>query len=180
MIGTELEKFGVAVGAPDEPLRPVTYVEHVLPVLEGLVQEFGWAPGPDRGTAGEIIELRRDGASITLEPGGQLELSGAPKRNVHETCAEFTEHYRELHAISQRLGLTWFAAGHHPWATREEISWMPKGRYEVMRGYLPRRGGLALDMMLRTCTVQANLDYTSEQQAGQRLRLMSAIAPIVA
>src|SRR5690606_15563213 len=71
-------------------------------------------------------------------------------------------------------------AGHHPWATREEISWMPKGRYEVMRGYLPRRGGLALDMMLRTCTVQANLDYTSEQQAGQRLRLMSAIAPIVA
>src|SRR5690606_28248472 len=120
MIGTELEKFGVAVGAPDDPLRPVEHGEHVLPVLEGLGQEFGWPPGPDRGTAGEIIELRRDGASITLEPGGQLELSGAPKRNVHETCAEFTEHYRELHAISQRLGLTWFAAGHHPWATREE------------------------------------------------------------
>jgi len=179
LVGTELEKFGAAIGSASEPPRPVTYRDHVLPVLQALMSEFGWEPGPNRGEAGELVELRRNGASITLEPGGQLELSGAPKRNVHETCAEFTEHYEELHAVSQPLQLAWFSAGHHPWATREEISWMPKGRYRVMGAYLPTRGKLALDMMLRTCTVQANFDFASEAQCGVRLRLLSAVAPIV-
>jgi glutamate--cysteine ligase len=148
-------------------------------VLEALVRDHGWEAGPDRGPSAEMIELRRGAASITLEPGGQLELSGAPLTNVHETCAEFTQHYQELDAVSRPLGLAWLAVGHHPFATREEIQWMPKGRYAIMRDYLPRRGSLGLDMMLRTCTVQANFDYTSERQCGERVRLASAMAPVI-
>ena len=180
LIGTELEKFGVAVDDIGLPLAPVRHGDHIVPVFEGLISRHGWAVGSDRGPDGEIIELVRDGASITLEPGGQLELSGKPLHNVHETCAEFTQHYEELHDVSEPLGLAWFAAGFHPWATRDDIAWMPKGRYRIMRAYLPTRGSLALDMMLRTCTVQANFDYASERQCGERLRVASAIAPVVA
>lgn len=180
LIGTELEKFGVVSAGPDRPLLPVRHDAHIVPVLRALVEQHGWTPGPDRGPNAEIVELIRDGASITLEPGGQLELSGKPLPNVHETCAEFTQHYQELHGVSEPLRLTWFAAGYHPWAKRDEINWMPKGRYRVMREYLPNRGSRALDMMLRTCTVQANFDYASERQCGERLRVSSAIAPVVA
>lgn len=179
MVGTELEKFGARVPEHAGSLEPISY-EDIQKVLDGLCSEFGWAPGPDRGTGGEIIELRRDGASITLEPGGQFELSGKPLHTIHETCAEFTQHYRELHAVSVPLRLTWFTAGFHPWATREEIRWMPKGRYAVMRQFLPTRGGRGLDMMLRTCTVQANFDYTDEAQCGRRMRVANAIAPVLA
>jgi glutamate--cysteine ligase len=179
LIGTELEKFGVVVADPGQPLLPVRHA-HIEQVLSAMIERHGWHVGSDRGTDGEIIELVRDGASITLEPGGQLELSGKPLPDVHATCAEFTQHFTELHEVSVPLGLTWLTAGFHPWATREEIHWMPKGRYGVMRRYLPTRGGLALDMMLRTCTVQANFDYTSERQCGERLRVASAMAPVVA
>lgn len=179
LIGTELERFGLARDDDAGAYMPVRYAPHVQGVLEALVRDHGWQPGPDRGTDGEVVELRRDGASITLEPGGQLELSGAPLKNVHETCAEFSAHHDELDAVSRPLGLTWMAVGHHPFATREQIHWMPKGRYAVMRNYLPTKGSMALDMMLRTCTVQANFDYASEAQAGDRLRRASALAPIV-
>ena len=179
LIGTELEKFGLARDEQAGAYMPVRYEPHVRSVLDGLVEQFGWGLGTDKGSGGEVVELRRDGASITLEPGGQLELSGAPLRNVHETCAEFSQHYDELHAVSEPLGLTWMAVGHHPFATRDQINWMPKGRYAVMRAYLPTKGSMALDMMLRTCTVQANFDNTSEANAGRRLRRASALAPIV-
>ncbi|MEM7151901.1 MAG: glutamate-cysteine ligase family protein [Myxococcota bacterium] len=179
LIGTELEKLGVYMPPDGGPPQPVNYEEHVLPTLRALHKDFGWEAGKDRGTSGEIVELVRDGASITLEPGGQLELSGAPLTNVHETCAEFSHHYDELHSVSQSLSLAWMAIGHHPFATRDEINWMPKGRYRVMRSYLPTRGGRALDMMLRTCTVQANLDYASEVQCGERFRLANAMAPVL-
>ncbi len=180
LVGTELEKFGVVLAPADRPLRPVEYHAHILPVLEALCAEHGWSRGSDKGERGELVDLHRDGASITLEPGGQLELSGKPLPDVHATCAEFSQHHRELDDVSGALGLTWFACGFHPWATRAEIDWMPKGRYRVMRQYLPTRGAKALDMMLRTCTIQANFDYTGEAQAGQRLRVASAIAPFVA
>lgn len=178
MVGTELEKFGVRVPTDDGPLLPVDYGD-IAAVLAALVAEHGWQPGDDRGVGGEMIELRKNGASITLEPGGQFELSGKPLATIHQTCAEFTEHYRELHAVSLPLGLSWFTAGFHPWATRAQINWMPKGRYRVMREYLPTRGGRGLDMMLRTCTVQANFDYASERQCGERLALANAIAPVL-
>jgi glutamate--cysteine ligase len=179
LIGTELEKFGVAHPEGDGLPTAVGYAEHVRRVLEGLVDHHGWAPGHDRGLHGEIVELQRDGASITLEPGGQLELSGKPLHNVHETCAEFTQHYRELHAVSEPLRISWMTVGHHPWATREDVHWMPKGRYAVMRAYLPTRGGRALDMMLRTSTVQANFDYASEAQCRRRLRLAALLSPVL-
>ncbi|MCA9653791.1 MAG: glutamate--cysteine ligase [Myxococcales bacterium] len=179
LIGTELEKAGAYVPPDGGPPVPVSYEEHVLPVLQSMMDRFGWTPGADRGISGEIIELVRDGASITLEPGGQLELSGAPLHNVHQTCAEFSQHYDELHEVSLPLSLAWMAAGHHPWATRDEINWMPKGRYRVMRGYLPTRGGRALDMMLRTCTVQANFDYASEAQCRERFRIANAMVPVL-
>lgn len=179
LIGTELERFGLARDDEAGAYMPVRYAPHVKGVLDGLMRDHGWEPGSDRGIDGEIVELRRDGASITLEPGGQFELSGAPLTNVHETCAEFSQHYKELDAVSKPLGVTWLAIGHHPFATREQIHWMPKGRYAVMRDYLPQKGSMALDMMLRTCTVQANFDYASEAQAGERLRRASALAPIV-
>lgn len=177
-VGTEQEKFGVALspkGAPDE-VSPVDFHRHITPVLEAFVSEFGWRPASDRGIAGEIIALERDGASITLEPGGQFELSGAPLPHIHATCAEFTTHYHELHSVSQRLGLAWLAAGFHPFATRDEIQRVPKGRYAQMREYLPTRGSRGLDMMFRTCTVQANFDYSSERQAGERLRMAMGIS----
>ncbi len=180
LIGTELEKAGVFLPPEGGAPQPVSYQEHVLPTLRAMMDRFGWAVGSDRGVDGEIIELVRDGASITLEPGGQLELSGAPLHNVHETCAEFSQHYDELHEISKPLSLAWMAVGHHPWATRDEIHWMPKGRYRVMRSYLPTAGSRGLDMMLRTCTVQANFDYASEANCAARFRLANAMAPVLA
>lgn len=175
LIGTEQEKFGVVVGEAGLP-RPANWDEHVRPLLEALRDRFGWKPGKDKGTGGEMVALERDGASITLEPGGQVELSGAPLSTVHQTCDEFTTHYRELHAVAEPLGLAYIATGFHPFATRDEINWMPKGRYVVMRNYLPTKGKLALDMMTRTCTVQANFDYASEAEARFRLRVAMALA----
>lgn len=178
LIGTEQEKFGIVRDAQGVP-APVRYREHVLPTLEAMIERFGWQPAKDRGIAGELIALERDGASITLEPGGQFELSGKPLPTVHHTCAEFSQHYEELHAIAEPMGVAWLACGFHPFATREEIDWMPKGRYRIMREYLPTRGAMALDMMLRTCTVQANFDYTDEAQCGRRFRLMLGVSSLV-
>jgi glutamate--cysteine ligase len=177
LVGTEQEKFCVFVG--DGRPVPARYTDHVRPVLEALVERFGWSPGRDRGKDGELVALARDGASITLEPGGQLELSGAPVPTVHATCAEFTRHAEELQAVGESLGISFLCCGFHPFATHAEIDWMPKGRYAVMREYLPTRGRRALDMMVRTCTVQANLDYADEAECGRRLRLLTGISALL-
>jgi glutamate--cysteine ligase len=176
-IGTEQEKFGIALDG--DRLSPIDYPNHVKPLLEAMIERFGWKEGDDRGVNGEIVMLQRDGASITLEPGGQFELSGAPLPTVHHTCAEFTQHYEELHSIAKPMGIAFLAAGFHPFATLDEINWMPKGRYEVMRNYLPTRGERALDMMSRTCTVQANFDYSDEAECGRRLKTALAVSPIL-
>jgi glutamate--cysteine ligase len=176
-IGTEQEKFGLVFDG--DRLVPLNYEDHIAPIFQGLMDRFGWEVGEDRGTNGEVVMLSREGASITLEPGGQLELSGAPLPTVHHTCAEFTQHYNELHSVSEPLGIAFIATGFHPFATRDEINWMPKGRYEVMRRYLPTKGDRALDMMSRTCTVQANFDYSDEAECGRRLRTALAISPIL-
>ena len=173
-VGTEHEKFGVVLD--DRGVRPVEYRAHVLAVMSTFMERFGWRPSPERGDDGALIALERDGASITLEPGGQFELSGKPLANVHQTCQEFTQHQRELHEASVELGLAWFAAGFHPFATRDEVNWMPKPRYAVMRAFLPTRGQRGLDMMLRTCTVQANFDYASEVQCGRRFRVALGVS----
>ena len=116
LIGTEQEKFGCFVNEQGI-LTPVRYRDHVLPTLEALRDRFGWERGPDKGTDGELVMLVRDGASITLEPGGQFELSGKPLPTVHHTCAEFSQHYEELHSIAEPMGVAWIACGFHPFAT---------------------------------------------------------------
>jgi glutamate--cysteine ligase len=177
LIGTEQEKFTLARAEDGTPI-PGRWQDHVRPTLERLMTQHGWSPAEDRGTSGEIVALVRDRASITLEPGGQLELSGAPLPTLHQTCAELSTHRRELDEVGEALGVTFLAAGFHPFATREEIDWMPKGRYRVMRDYLPTRGARALDMMLRTSTIQANYDFDDEATCMSRFRVAMATSAL--
>jgi glutamate--cysteine ligase len=174
-IGPEMEKFGVFA----DTRRPVPYHgrRSILAVLEELSREHGFA-GEREHEGGPIIALARGGESVTLEPGGQLELSGKMSETIHQVCAEFRAHLREIGPISRAMGVRWLGLGFHPFARREDFEWVPKQRYAVMREYLPTRGGHALDMMLRTCTVQANFDYASEGDAMRKMRVSLALAPL--
>ncbi|WP_395790316.1 glutamate--cysteine ligase [Aquimonas sp.] len=171
-IGTEHEKFGFRLS----DLRPPTYEgpQGIRAVLEALAQ-FGWTPVIE---GGHLIALKKDGASVTLEPAGQLELSGAPLENLHQTCRETAGHLGELKIVSDRLGVGFFGMGFQPKWRRDEMPWMPKGRYKIMREYMPKVGGLGLDMMTRTCTVQVNLDYASEADMVKKFRVSLALQPI--
>ncbi len=171
-IGTEHEKFGFRLA----DLRPPTYEgpQGIRAVLEGLAQ-FGWTPVLE---GGHLIALKKDGASVTLEPAGQLELSGAPLENLHQTCRETAGHLGELKIVSDRLGIGFLGMGFQPKWTREDMPWMPKGRYKIMREYMPKVGGLGLDMMTRTCTVQVNLDFASEADMIKKFRVSLALQPI--
>jgi glutamate--cysteine ligase len=150
----------------------------VLTVLQALVERHGWKP--ERETPdGPLISLLRTGASVTLEPGGQLELSGAPLENIHQICLEMSGHMAELRDISDELNLTWLGIGFHPFAAQADLPWVPKARYAIMRRYLPTRGTYGLDMMRRTATVQANFDYSSEESAMRALRVSLRLSPLV-
>lgn len=175
-IGAEAEKFGVdaKTGAP----LPYRGERSVLRVLETLVERHGWYPDYER-PGGPLIALLRAGASITLEPGGQLELSGAPLDTIHQICFEMSGHMAELRDISKELDIVWLGVGFHPFARQEDLDWVPKARYGVMKRYLPTRGAHGLDMMRRTATVQANFDYTSEADAMRKLRLSLRLSPFV-
>jgi glutamate--cysteine ligase len=173
-IGPEMEKFGVF----EQTRRPLPYLgsRSVLRILEHLVEGAGWRPEREHD-GGPIIALLRGGASVTLEPGAQLELSGDKAENIHQVCAELRAHLREIAPLSRAMGVRWLGVGFHPFAHREDFEWVPKQRYAVMREYLPTRGGHAVDMMLRTCTVQVNLDYASEADAMRKMRVALALAP---
>lgn len=175
-IGTEAEKPGLLA----DTLAPLPFEgeRSVKRVLALLAERFGWHAEREY-EQGDVIALSRDNASITLEPAGQLELSGAPLATIHETCAEFDAHLLELKGISEELGIVWLSLGFHPFATHADLPHVPKLRYGVMKEYLPTRGPRALDMMRRTCTVQANMDYESEDDAVRKLRVSLAIQPIV-
>lgn len=175
-VGTEAEKFGVLA----DSYAPLPYdgPRSVRAVLAALAQRFGWQPETEFA-GGDVIALKRELASITLEPGGQLELSGAPFTSIHDTQAEWEEHIRELHEVGDPLGIAWLGIGFHPLAQQSELPWVPKLRYAIMRDYLPRRGSMGLDMMRRTCTVQANLDYASEADALRKLRVGLALSPVI-
>lgn len=175
-IGAEAEKFGVdtETGAP----IPYEGERSVLAVLEALAERHGWKPEAET-PGGPLISLLRAGASVTLEPGGQLELSGAPLENVHQICGEMSGHLAELRDISNELGLMWLGVGFHPLASQAELPWVPKQRYAIMREYLPTRGKYGLDMMRRTCTVQANYDYTGEEDAMRKVRVALRLSPVV-
>jgi len=175
-IGAEMEKPGVErVTARSLPYEGGE--KNVLRVLRTLVDEHGWHE--ERESAkGPLIALSRNGASVTLEPGGQLELSGAPLTDIHQVCREFRAHLKEIEPVSRAMGVQWLGVGLHPFARREDLPWVPKGRYAIMREYLPTRGAHALDMMLRTSTVQANYDYIDEADAMKKMRVALKLAPL--
>ena len=173
-IGTEHEKFLFH----KDGFKPVAYegAQGVGVLLRLLKEQYDMQPIIEKGY---IIGLKSgDGGSITLEPGGQLELSGAPLESLHETCAETGAHLRQMREITERLELCMLGVGFQPLWQRRDISWMPKGRYKIMRQYMPKRGQLGLDMMLRSCTVQVNLDYEDERDMVRKFRTSLALQPI--
>lgn len=171
-IGTEHEKFGFRT----DDLHPPTFdgERGIEALLKGLTQ-FGWQPVVE---GGRVIALTRDQASVSLEPAGQLELSGAPLESLHQTCSETNNHLREVRTVAEPMGLGFLGMGFQPKWTRADMPWMPKGRYKIMREYMPKVGSLGLDMMTRTCTVQVNLDVGSEADMVKKFRVSLALQPI--
>jgi glutamate--cysteine ligase len=176
-VGAEHEKFGF----DKSTLRRPTYEgpNGIRAMLEGL-QRFGWSPVEE---GGHVIALERKNsegftASISLEPGGQFELSGAPLKDIHDICSETGQHLMEVKQVADLLNLGFLGAGFDPLWRREDVPVMPKGRYDIMRAYMPKVGNLGLDMMLRTCTIQANLDFDSEADMVLKFRTSLALQPI--
>lgn len=171
-IGTEHEKFGFRTDDLAPP--PFDGERGIEALLKGLTR-FGWAPVEEHG---RVIALTRGDASVSLEPAGQLELSGAPLRTLHETCMEASSHLREVREVAEPAGLGFLGMGFQPKWRRDEMPWMPKGRYRIMREYMPKVGTLGLDMMTRTCTVQVNLDVESEADMVKKFRVALALQPV--
>ncbi|KAH7299561.1 hypothetical protein KP509_24G018300 [Ceratopteris richardii] len=169
-IGTEHEKFGFDL----RTLKPISY-EQIAELLEGISERFDWERVTEEG---HIIGLKQDGQSVSLEPGGQFELSGAPLETLHQTCAEVNSHLYQVKAVAEEMGLGFLGIGFHPKLSIKEIPVMPKGRYQIMRNYMPKVGSYGLDMMFRTCTVQVNLDFSSEEDMVNKFRVGLALQPI--
>ena len=178
-IGTEHEKFGFHAA----DLTPLAYEgpSGIRAVLQALIDRFGWQPILE---GQNIIALKRapgePGGNVSLEPGGQLELSGAPLSDTHETAAEMAEHVRQVREVGEALGVKFLGLGFSPVWTRAQTPKMPKGRYGLMTAYMPKVGSLGLDMMYRSCTVQTNLDFGSEADMVKKLRVSLALQPIAA
>ena len=172
-IGTEHEKF--AYDLADFKRLAYDGSPGIGVLLDGLTR-FGW----ERVFEGEnVIALRKpDGASVSLEPGGQFELSGAMLETIHQTCAEVHTHLEEVKSVCEEICAGVIGLGFDPNARRGDVGWMPKGRYKIMRDYMPKKGDHGLDMMLRSCTVQVNLDYASEWDMIQKMRVSLSLQPI--
>ncbi|MFN6936753.1 MAG: glutamate-cysteine ligase family protein, partial [Tsuneonella sp.] len=164
-IGTEHEKLVFKL--PDHHAPSYDEVGGIRDLLMALTQ-FGWEPVEENG---KVIAMRGEDGTVSLEPAGQLELSGAPVVNLHQTCAETGRHLTQVKAIGDKCGVGFLGLGMWPDKTRAELPIMPKGRYEIMMRHMPRVGSLGLDMMLRTCTIQTNLDYSSEADMVQKFRV---------
>ena len=172
-IGTEHEKFGFC----QDSLNPLPYEgeRSILAVLEGLRDGHGWAPVLE---GDKLIGLEKDGANVSLEPGGQLELSGAPLQSIHETCDEVNAHLNDVKDIADKIGVKFIGLGAAPIWTHEQMPVMPKGRYKLMTEYMDRVGTMGKSMMYRTCTVQVNLDFGSEADMVKKLRVALALQPV--
>lgn len=172
-IGTEHEKFGYC----KDTLKPLPYEgdRSIRVMLEGLRDRHNWAPVEE---GGKLIGLEKDGANISLEPGGQLELSGAPVETIHETCDEVNTHLREVKDVADEIGVGFIGLGAAPEWSHEQMDLMPKGRYKLMDSYMQKVGTMGTTMMRRTCTVQVNLDFTSEADMVQKMRVAIAMQPI--
>ncbi len=171
-IGTEHEKLVYSTADHHAP----SYAEAggIRDLLLALC-EFGWTPIEENG---QVIAMSGADGAVSLEPAGQLELSGAPLVNLHETCAETGRHLAQVKQIGERFGLAYLGLGMWPDKRRDELPIMPKGRYEIMLRHMPRVGSLGLDMMLRTCTIQTNLDYSSEADMAKKFRVSLALQPL--
>ncbi len=172
-IGTEHEKFGYC----RETLKPLPYdgPSSIRAVLEGLRDRHGWAPVLE---AGQLIGLEKDGANVSLEPGGQLELSGAPLETIHQTCDEVNAHLADVKDIADALNVGFLGLGAAPVWQHEDMPMMPKGRYRLMTDYMDKVGTMGKSMMYRTCTVQVNLDFATEADMVQKMRVALALQPV--
>ena len=173
-IGVEWEKIGVY----KESGRAIRYSgpRGVRTILKALVDQYGWTPvmsGP------HPIALKKEGASITLEPGGQIELSGQKAEALHENAFELFTHLAQIRKVSEPLGIAWLGTGIQPISHASEIEWIPKKRYQIMRQTLKNHGSHSHQMMKETASIQTSLDYTSEKDAIQKLRLAMALAPFL-
>jgi glutamate--cysteine ligase len=176
-IGAEHEKF--AFRRSDLSRPSYDGPDGIRAMLGGLTR-FGWTPVEE---GGHVIALERANAegmtaSVSLEPGGQFELSGAPLKDVHDICDETGRHLMEVKTVADELSLGFLGLGFDPKWTRAEVPVMPKGRYDIMRAYMPKVGSLGLDMMLRTCTIQSNLDFDSEADMVAKFRASLALQPV--
>jgi glutamate--cysteine ligase len=170
-VGAEHEKFVFRLGTH----APVPYEPQGIKALLTGLTRFGWEPVYE----GEnVIALERGLANVSLEPGGQFELSGAPLETIHQICEETGGHLQEVKTVADELGIGFLGLGFTPLWRREDVPVMPKGRYKIMRAYMPKVGGLGLDMMFRTCTVQANLDFSDEADMVAKFRTSLALQPI--
>ena len=172
-IGTEHEKFGYC----KDSLRPIPYEgeRSIRAILEGLQNRYEWNPVFE----GEyLIGLTKNGANVSLEPGGQLELSGAPLDNIHQTCDEVHVHLHEVQTVADEIGAKFIGLGAAPHWTHDDMPLMPKGRYKLMDAYMGTVGTAGTQMMRRTCTVQVNLDFASEADMVQKFRVALALQPI--
>jgi glutamate--cysteine ligase len=174
-IGTEHEKFPFAIGRHE----PVPYVgpRGIRALLDGMRMLLGWEPIIEGEAIIGLLDVTGGGA-ISLEPGGQFELSGAPVETVHQTFRELQAHLAQLREVAHPLGIGFLGLGMTPKWTRAEVPVMPKGRYRIMTAYMPKVGKLGLDMMYRTCTVQTNLDFSSEADMVKKLRVSLALQPV--
>ena len=175
-IGTEHEKFGYRKS--DFSPLPYNGPDGIKAMLEGLMA-YGW-DGKYEGDT--LVGLSRPkeagGGSVTLEPAGQLELSGAPLENIHQTCAEISVHMKQVHEVAERLGQGYFGVGYTPFWNFDTAPRMPKGRYRLMTDYMPKQGGRGTEMMYLTATVQVNLDFASEADMVEKLRIALALQPL--
>jgi len=172
LIGTEHEKFAFRLS--DNTRLPYEGPDGIGEILSRL-ERFGWEPIQEQG---KTIALSMNGCAITLEPGGQFELSGAPLETIHQTCDEVHTHLAQVKEVGDELGTGMLGLGFDPSWRRDQVSWMPKGRYAIMNREMQRVGNLGLDMMLRTCTVQTNLDFSDEADMVEKYRISLALQPV--
>eukprot|EP01025_Chloroclados_australasicus_P056624 TRINITY_DN7034_c1_g3_i2.p2 TRINITY_DN7034_c1_g3~~TRINITY_DN7034_c1_g3_i2.p2 ORF type:complete len:477 (-),score=37.72 TRINITY_DN7034_c1_g3_i2:318-1748(-) len=169
-IGTEHEKLGF-----NRKDQTRFNYDQIKVVFEKFQSRFGWEPIMEQG---QPIGVKMDGQSVTLEPGGQFELSGAPLRSIHQTCAEVNQHLYQVKTVADELGVSFLGIGFDPKWRFEDVPMMPKNRYKIMKAYMPTRGSLGLDMMFRSCTIQVNLDFLDEQDMIEKMRIGVALQPI--
>lgn len=174
LVGLEAELLGV--GANTGKAIPYEGSLGVEGILEELVRRYQWIPILEEG---RVIALEKEGAEIHLEPGGQLELSGSPRRSLRENLTEVQDFYQELKEVSAAKGIAWLELGMHPLSSLSEIPWVPKKRYQILNRFLKARGSLSHRMMKQTATLQANLDYANLEEAMKMLRTALGLAPVM-